>query len=56
MTYFALGGTFVDLVCHRCHMEESEQQVAGLSTLADPPPVVSGQVGIAHNQLFSTLP
>lgn len=37
-------------------MEESEQQVAGLSTLADPPPVVSGQVGIAHNQLFSTLP
>lgn len=34
MPYFALEGVFVDLVCHRCHMEESEQQVAGLSTWA----------------------
>lgn len=58
--HFALGGVFVDLVCHRCHMEEPEQQAAGLSALADQSPVVSlgtmpAQVGIAHNQLFSPL-
>lgn len=63
MPHFALGGVFVDLVCHRCHKEEPEQQAAGLSALADQSPdqslvslgTMPGQVGIAHNQLFSPL-
>lgn len=38
----------------RCHMEESEQQAAGLSALADPAPVVS--LGTMPGQDFSTLP
>lgn len=54
MLYFALGGAFAHLVCHSCHTEESEQQATGLSTLADPPPVVSLGTMPGHNQLFST--